>query len=343
MVRANNFDTLRCGAAVAVLFSHAFAVSEGEAAPQPLALLSGGQTDLGSVAVLIFFVISGYLITQSYDRSPYMWRFLKARMLRIFPGLLLTVCFAAAVLGPAVTSMPIAAYFNDPATASYVPRNMSLVRMQSGLPGVFADNPIPDRVNNSLWTLQYEFLMYLVILALGATGLLNRYIVVVLWIGCAALCSRWIGGFYTHFALPFLSGSVLYLWRDRLPLDWRLAVLSALPLAAALVWGRFTLAFVTCGAYLVIFLAVARTVRMPNLARYGDMSYGIYIFAFPIQQVVADALDQAVTWYWDVAISLPVVLLLAWLSWHLVEQPALSLRRSSRHAAAPAAGRSPPW
>ena len=311
-------------------------ISGGEAAPQPLRVMSGGQTDLGTVAVLIFFVISGYLITQSYDRSPQPWRFLKARVLRIFPGLLLAIFLTAAVLGPTVTSVPIAAYFNDRATASYVPINLSLARMQDSLPGVFADNPLPNRLNNSIWTLQYEFVMYLGVLLLGMTRMLNRYVVVMLWVGCAALTWRWIGGWYTHFAMVFLSGSMLYFWRDRVPLDWRLATLSVVPLTAALLYGEFRLAFVTCGAYLVIFLAIARTVRLPNLARYGDLSYGIYVFAFPIQQTVAHALRGAVTWYWDVAISLPITLLLAWLSWQLVEQPALSLRQSSRHIAEPA-------
>lgn len=332
--RANNFDTLRFCAAMAVLFSHAFPISQGKGASQPLSHFSHRQTDLGSIAVLVFFVISGYLITQSYDRSPYPWRFLKARILRIFPGLLLTLLLAAAVLGPAVTSLPFGDYFSDPATALYVPRNASLRWPQSGLPGVFADTPIPVLTNGSLWTLEYEFTMYLVVLALGFAGLLTRYLVIALWVVCAALCWKWLGGYYTHFALPFLSGAAIYLWRDRISLDWRLAAPCAVVVVTALTFGQFSIAFATCGAYLVIFLALATNVRMPNLARNGDLSYGIYIFAWPVQQTVADVLGKSVTWYWDVVLSIPIVLGLAWLSWHLVEAPALSLRHSGARAAA---------
>lgn len=323
--RANHFDTLRCGAATAVLVSHAFAIV---ALPQPLRLLSKGQTDLGTIAVLIFFVISGYLITQSYDRSPRPWRYLSARALRIFPALFVAVFLTAVVLGPMVTSLPVSEYFNHLDTALYIPRNMSLVFNQWTLPGVFSNNPVPNAVNNSLWTLQYEFVMYLVILLLGLTRLLNRFVVVGLWLGAAALTSAHHGAYYTYFAVPFLSGAVLFFWRDVVPWDWRLAALSVLPLAATLLWGEFTLAFVTFGAYLVIFLAFA-PVRIPNLARFGDLSYGIYVFAFPVEQAVAH-FDRSITWYREIAISLPIVLLLSLLSWHLIERRALSLRQALR-------------
>jgi len=119
------------------------------------------------------------------------------------------------------------------------------------------------------------------------------------------------------------------LWRDRVPLNWSFAALSIMGLGAALLMHGFRLAFATFGAYLVIFLAISPSVRLPNLARKGDLSYGIYIVAWPVQQVVSYLLGPSVTWYWNVAISLPVAIGLAWLSWHFVEGPALSLKRSS--------------
>ncbi len=118
-----------------------------------------------------------------------------------------------------------------------------------------------------------------------------------------------------------------------MPLDWRLAAIGAVVLGAALLTGGFRLAFATFGAYLVVYLALAPAVRLPDFARWGDLSYGIYIFAYPAQQTVSYLLGPAVTWWWNVALSLPVVLALAWLSWHLVEAPALSLKRSRARAA----------
>ncbi|HYI81791.1 MAG TPA: hypothetical protein VEX11_01120, partial [Acetobacteraceae bacterium] len=136
------------------------------------------------------------------------------------------------------------------------------------------------------------------------------------------------------FAAPFLGGAVLYLWRDRVPLDGRVALVCAAVVTASMPVGGFRPAFAAFGAYLVVYLAVAPAVRLPNLARRGDLSYGIFILAWPIQQTAALLLGPAATWYWNIVLSLPVVLALAWLSWRFVEEPALRLRRVSLVAAA---------
>lgn len=327
MPRHNNFDTLRIAAAVAVLISHAFPIAHGPGAIQPLGGISRGQTNLGSISVLIFFVISGYLIAQSFDRVPVAARFLKARALRIFPALFVVLLLSVAVLGPAVTTLPLREYFAHPETLWYLPNNLSLYRMQYTLPGVFEHVPRGQPVNGSLWTLQYEFTMYLVVLALGVAGLLTRWVVLALWLVVLLLDWRWIGGDYMHFADPFLAGTTLYLWRDRVPLDWRLALLCLVPIVASMQVGGFRLAFSVFGAYLTLYIALSPSVRLPDLARWGDLSYGVYIFAWPVQQLAAFLLGPSVTWYWNIALSLPAVLALAWLSWHLVEKPALALKR----------------
>ena len=323
----NNFDALRIAAAVAVLVSHSFPIAHGSGAAQPLSVLSRGQTELGSISVLIFFVISGYLITRSFDRAPVASRFLKARALRIFPALFVVLLLTVAVLGPAVTTLPLRAYFGHPGTAWYLPNNLSLFRMQYTLPGVFEHGPGPKVVNGSLWTLQYEFAMYLVVLALGVAGLLNRAVVLALWLVVLLLDLLWMGGAYVRFASPFLAGATLYFWRDRVPLDGRLALLGLVAVAASMQVGGFRIAFATFGAYLTLYVALSPSVRLPNLARRGDLSYGIYIFAWPVQRLAADLPGPFATWYWNIAISLPLVLGLAWLSWHLVEKPALALKR----------------
>ncbi len=331
--RRNNFDALRIIAALAVLVSHAFPLAQGIRWPQPLEVLSRRQTDLGSVAVLVFFVISGYLITQSFDRGPAAKRFLTARCLRIFPALFVAVMLTAVLLGPAVTSLSTQAYFADPASLSYVLGNASLLHMRYGLPGVFDKNPTPSVVNGSLWTLQYEFLMYLGVLALGKLKLLRPSVVLILLAAVLVLNWRWVGGYYVSFGAPFVAGAALYLWRDRIPLDGRLAALSAVALVASLLTGGFRLAFMLFGAYLVIYLAMARSVRLPDLARRGDFSYGVYVFAYPAQQSVSYLLGPSATWYANLLVSLPVVLGLAALSWHCVERPALALKRSTRRPA----------
>ena len=335
--RSNNFDALRFCAAISVLVSHSFPLSFDIATPQPLETFSVRQTDLGLIAVFVFFVISGYLITQSFDRSPFVLRFVKARILRIYPGLFEVAFVTVILLGPAVTVLPIHQYLSQPETMWYIPHALSLFSIQYQLPGVFKNNPVRGVINGSLWTLEYEVLMYLVVLALGVARLLRRGVVLALWAGAMVLDWRWLGGNTVAFAVPFLGGAVLYLWRDRVPLDWRLAVIAAVALGIAMHTRGFRLAFGMLGAYLVVFIATAPSVRLPNLARKGDLSYGIYIFAWPVQQTVTYLLGPPLPWYGNLAISLPVVLVLAALSWHLVESPALSLKRSRVPAMAKAA------
>lgn len=335
--RRNNFDTLRIIAAISVLVSHSFPLALGKGWPQPLHALSREQTDLGSFAVLVFFAISGYLITQSFDRTPRPGRFLKARCLRIFPALFVTAAAAALILGPVVTSLPPSSYFARRDWISYVLGNSLLVHMHYALPGVFENNPYPSAVNGSIWTLQYEFLMYFVVLGLGVSRLLRPKVVLAVLVTVLLLEWRWLGGNYALFGGPFAGGAALYLWRDRVPLDWRLAALSAVLLVVGLVIGGFRIAFALFGTYLVIYLALARSVRLPNLARWGDLSYGVYVFAFPIEQTLSYLFAPGLTWYAEVLIALPIALGLAALSWRFVEKPALRLKgAASSQPAAPA-------
>ena len=108
MERRNNFDLLRLVAAVSVIFSHAFLLSENSQDHDPLMILTGGQTILGVVGVFVFFTISGYLVTQSFDTTASPLVFLAKRALRVFPGLLLCLAVCVFVIGPLVTRLPLA-------------------------------------------------------------------------------------------------------------------------------------------------------------------------------------------------------------------------------------------
>ena len=113
MERSNNFDTLRLVAAGSVIFSHAFLLSQGRQDNEPLVLLTGGQSVLGVVGVFVFFVISGFLVTQSFETTGSPLRFLAKRALRIYPGLAACILLCAFVLGPLVTSLPLGAYLRS--------------------------------------------------------------------------------------------------------------------------------------------------------------------------------------------------------------------------------------
>src|SRR6201996_8544984 len=118
--RQNNFDALRLIAAVSVIFSHSFLIAEGTQNNEPLILLTGNQSILGLVGVFVFFAISGFLVTQSFEQTPNPLHYLAKRVLRIFPGLFLATLLSAFVLGPLVTTLPLGCYLSRPEPYEYV-------------------------------------------------------------------------------------------------------------------------------------------------------------------------------------------------------------------------------
>lgn len=324
--RGNNFDLIRLLAALVVLVSHSIPLSYGTDAREAVWRLSGHQATAGRIAVAAFFVISGYLITQSYRTTDSPARFLRARALRLLPGLAAMLVVLATVAGPLLSTLPAAAYFAAPAVPRFVAVNLSLGGFAPGLPGVFAANPFAGVVNGSIWTLRYEAECYGLVLLLGMARLLNRRVVVGLFAASLLASALWWGGVRVEFATYFLGGATVQLWRP--PLRRWAAWLCGGVMAASLATGGLRLACASAGAYLVIYLAVAaRPVRvwMPWAGR-SDLSYGVYLWAFPVQQAATLALGDAASWWANVLVSLPVVLGLAALSWHLVEAPALGFK-----------------
>jgi peptidoglycan/LPS O-acetylase OafA/YrhL len=307
------------------MVSHSVALSYPLGEPEPLYRLSRNQTSVGAIAVCIFFIISGYLITQSFERSRSARTFLIARALRLLPGLTVVLVTLAFIVGPICSTAPLREYFASEQPYRFVAINLSLMDSIDGLPGVFPDNPLPGAVNGSLWTLKYEAHCYILILFLGVCGILNRFTSLsLLLLGCIAM-KFWIGGNPMQFYSFFFAGSVLYHWQP--PLRGAIAALCALLWLASFATVGFRIASATVGAYLIIYIALAPRVKLPDLARWGDLSYGTYIWAFPVQQVVSAALGAWALWSLNLMISVPVVLALAWLSWRFVEAPALMLKK----------------
>ncbi len=327
--RRNNLDFLRFAAASGVILSHAFPLGEGKGAVEPLEQLTRGQLSLGRLCVAVFLVISGVLITRSWERAPDLARFTWARALRIFPGLAVMLLLTALVLGPAFTTLPLRAYLTSADTHLYWLRNVTLVAPQWNLPGVFESNAYSPAVNGSLWTLKYEVGFYLLTLALGLAGLLRRSVVVFGWVG-AAVASLITGrlGFWPELYLYFGGGVALYLWRDKVRLSpWvALACAAAWLVMARLGYGRIGTGLF--GAYVVLYLAYLPVGALAGFGRRGDFSYGVYVYAFPVQQAVTALLGGRTEWWVNAAVSFPVVVALSALSWHLVEKPALKLKDS---------------
>ncbi len=331
--RHNNFDALRLVAAVSVIFSHAFLIGEDRLDIEPLMRLTGGQTVLGTVGVFVFFTISGFLVSASFEATGSAPRFLVKRALRIYPGLLVCLLVTALILGPLVSDLPATAYFRKPGIFGYVASNFVMVMPANTLPGVvFSGYTAGAVVDGPLWTLPCEVLMYLVLCALGVLRRLDLRVMLALvsiglvciWLDTAS-SDYFIGG--ALWLMPFFAaGMALYrlrasgLFRGRVALAALLGLLASVPLHA------FILLFPIFGSYLVIYLALERRLPVFPAARFGDLSYGLYIYGWPVEQVLVRLDGGAMAWQKLFALAFPIAAIIAFLSWHLVEARALRLK-----------------
>jgi peptidoglycan/LPS O-acetylase OafA/YrhL len=340
MGRNNNFDALRLLAAISVIFSHSFLIAEGTQNNEPLIRLTGNQAILGLAGVFVFFAISGFLVTQSFERTPNRWHFLAKRALRIFPGLFVATLVSALVLGPVVTDFPLAGYMGKLQPYEYVIGNTLLDQTVHELPGVrFADNGVGLEVNGSLWTLRIEFLMYLMVLALGVLRLLTvRTALVLLAFGTACLyfemlypLEKWSWFFQLLSAWGWLvaffaAGIALYKLRNTHIFDGRVAALALAGVVLSVPLRQFVVLFPIFGCYLALWLAVSPRLPVIPAARFGDLSYGLYIYGWPVEQAVMWLSGGRAAWWQIFLIALPATAALAFLSWHLVEGPMLRLK-----------------
>jgi len=341
--RDNNLNLLRFVAASLVVFSHSYPLS-GHLRAEPLARATR-IFDFASLAVIVFFAISGYLVARSFDRSGSALDYARSRALRILPAYVAATVYAAFVIGPWMTTLPWRDYLADARTWLYVRETLLFVGIDR-LPGVFAANPFPDGVNGSLWTLWVEVFCYGALALAGLAGALRRP-----WGPQAHAVALFAQAEYTprvHAAQPraeallgprlagtFVAGALAYVWRDRIPVSIPLA-LAWLAASAALLDTRIEV-YVLFGAiaYATFVLAWHPALDVPGYRRFGDYSYGIYVYAFPTQQAIA-ALVGVVSPWLLFGLAYPIVLALAVASWHAIEAPALRLKR--RAAAVRAAG-----
>lgn len=357
--RDNNFNFLRMTAASAVLISHAYPIALGTGATEPLS--STLQISLGTLAVLTFFAISGFFISQSFERRHGLIDFWMARILRIYPALLVVLLLTVFAVGPIFTTLNLSTYSSDNASLMYLFRNLALKWLQYDLPGVFGDNPYPAAINGSLWTLFYEVACYGMVAVIGALGLTARSwrfmaFLGVYTVGYLALKlidrrshlleqSPLLENFY-QLTLPFVLGMAFYHFRRYLPLNGMLCVLAGggALLAHGSPW--FEEILVISWSYWIFYLGYLPVKPLRVYNRIGDYSYGMYIYAFPLGQITAAAC-KGISPLGLMAVSFPATLALAVLSWHLLERPAIALRPVvagwlERNLPLPRAGRSRP-
>ncbi len=338
--RDNNFHLMRMLAASMVLISHSFALALGDVKQEPWRQIWGVTP--GSAAVEIFFIISGLLVTQSLMQRASARAFIRARVLRIWPALTVAVLLTVFGLGVYFTKLSMAEYFSSKQTLRHLALNLSLLwKVDFLLPGVFDANPYPSAINGSLWTLTSELRCYLWILGawficqywrwrINLRGLTLLALLVFAGLHAAQLLhvtqerSEW------RLLFMFFAGSALYQWRQHVLLHNGVGVFLLCVLGASLLHATvFAYVYSLSLPYLVVWLAYMASGPLKHYNRLGDYSYGMYIYAFPVQQSVA-ALWPGCSVEFLMAVSFGMTLMLAVLSWHWVESPALRWEKRLR-------------
>lgn len=332
----NNFNLLRLLFSILVIVSLSPELIDGDRAREPLIRLFGTYS-FGELAVNSCFIVSGYLVTASWLAAPQWDVFIQKRVLRLIPGFAVAVVVSVLVVGP----LSSASFWQSFQPLRFITRISFLFFDQPG----FFTNQIP-KLNGSLWTIHHQFVCYLLAAALGIRCLLNRpHWVALLVIAClvtyvgvlalqdyASMFSS--GGMkavivrverYARFCGFFLAGAYLQLARARIRISARW-ILFALIAFSFLMLNRYT-APVAVAVPWVYLLFVAGHMRFSTARVFdkADLSYGLYLYAWPIQQLLIRyelASDAWMLTLLTVCAALPV----AALSWYCVEKPALRLK-----------------
>ncbi len=329
----NAFTALRWILASSVMFSHGWELTQPQRGLDPSIAVLG--MPVSQIAVFLFFSLSGFLVAGSLVKRG-VRDFAVARLLRLVPGLWVMLIVITLALGALVGTLPYGQFLTEPQTWRFIARNASLLTADYLLPGVFETNPIIG-VNGSLWTIPQEVRCYIALGLIGAAGAMRsrRWLAVAL---VAVIVIQLAIPFDAvmalekprRLALSFLLGVVAWQWRNELRWSWPLAIAAAaasvglahadLPIAFPMVAQQVAFAYL---AGVVAFCAPAAIKAVSH--RLPDYSYGIYIYAYPAQQL-AIAMDFGRTPGANILAGLVITLPLAALSWHLVEQPALALK-----------------
>lgn len=327
--RRNALNALRLGLAISVIVWHSFPLTDHR---MPSAAI---QQFVGSVGVDGFFAISGYLITSSWLRHPRLRDYSVARGLRILPGFyvcMVVTAFVVAPIGVAMQGGSAVKLLLSTAPIEYVVRNATVMMLQFDVGGTPDGVPWLHVWNGSLWTLGYELFCYIGVASFGLAGLLRRrwFLPIMLALFWALLLFSTIYDLPAtvrapaRLALMFLAGALIHQWQHLIPARWSLVGLS-LAVSFASAWlPEYQLVAALPLAYAAIVSGAL--IRNEHFRLTTDLSYGVYIYAFPAQQLLVigglGSLHPLVFCVIATIVTLP----LAALSWTLVEKPAMSLK-----------------
>lgn len=322
--RDNNLDFIRFVAALAVIFSHSFSICLGPNSHTPLSGLTDDRLSEGGLAVGVFFFIGGLLIAKSCESHPRAGRFFQLRLLRILPQLIFVVLALVFVVGPLLTTLPLGEYFTDGQTYRYLLNGVFV--LQHDLPGVFESNPYGPVVNAPLWTLPVEFACYvLCFLCFRWTRFTKRsFAIASLPVATLTVAYFALFDYYqlsvVRAILLFYLGVAYYVYRDYIRITPSLGWLSLALFAGLVAVGLDVLAMLVAFPYALLWLGYGLKPRMANFAKRGEYSYGIYLWGWPIQQVLVMLLPASLAVPWVNAVLASILAIGGgWINFQLID------------------------
>lgn len=280
----------------------------------------------------MFFALSGFLVTGSLQRVK-LHQFMTLRLARLFPALVVEVARSALIIGPLVTDVSTQNYFSNTLTWNYFFNIVGFI--QYYLPGVLVHNAYPDFINGQLWTIPFEFECYfsLVVIYLLSITVRREWFVAAVVTLCVvataytAITHRGIS-YDNHvpgrmLVISLLAAVSIYLYKDKLPMS-NVAGLACLAVSVALLeYPELCFLAPFPVAYVADWLGLMRPPAIP----FDDLSYGVFLFHFPVEQTIMYLLPTIHDWWLLAVLALPLTVGFAWLSWTLIEQPVLSRKR----------------
>jgi peptidoglycan/LPS O-acetylase OafA/YrhL len=325
----NNLTFIRLVAALSVIYGHTSAIVSG--APADWVAVTTGYAFLGGVAVDLFFLISGFLVTASILNGG-VKNYVVSRILRIYPALWVNLILVSFVLGSMVTTLSVTEYLTHEDVWTYFKGLAFTYKGGFFLPGVFTQNH-NQAVNGSIWSVLIEVWLYIVVALFYIFGIMRSraifntvffVLIVMLWNDKSYLPASLSGATNLHVCLMFYIGSFLYINRDSVPVSPYFMLIALFLAGITLGTEKFAYGYILL--LVTFFCTVSFLKQFSWMEKWGDYSYGVYLYGWPAQQLTAWAFpDFSGTQNWLTASTIALVCGVA--SWHLVEKRALRLKK----------------
>ena len=340
--RNHQLDLLRIIFATMVLLGHASELSPGQLYGDLFRRWTHSNVTFGAIGVDGFFLLSGFLIVQSWENNPELMNFLRKRALRIVPGYFVAVVLSTLVVG--IAAPAVDHFFRNLGPEFAV----SILFLSAPVTPAVFPGLTHNSVNGSLWTIPYEFRCYLFVAFCGMVGLIRRRrawlfltiaLLLVVFIPLLEGFLKWnespfdllIGNSEQDFRLTatYCLGGSFYLFRHEIPFRPMLAVIALAILGVCIGIHPINLEpfLVVLGAYLMFYVTRTPMKSLAWMKNFPDISYGIYLYGWPVESlwIWYRHGSSGATFFFSTAICFG----LGWLSWHFVERPMLKLKSKS--------------